>query len=228
MMIRQLIPRPFRWSLRSEYCALWRHAFLIAAFLCLCGQVLSDHHLETGVSIFPQWLLLASIWYAWQPAIVPGDASMRGTLVFTLLIPALTCLTLLVAWHGWKANVMALCGVIPISDAGSNYISAQTLLRDAFLDPSGQRRPLNTVLTSLWPFLSGDDLKLMLVLQALAFSVAAFLASTAVAAVHGFRGGLLMFALLLAFAEPYLPTVLSETNGMIFGILSLVGFLFGT
>jgi hypothetical protein len=228
MMIRQLMPRPFRWSLRSEYCALWRHAFLIAAFLCLCGQVLYDHHLETVVSIFPQWLLLGSIWYAWRPAVGPGDGSMRGTLVFALLIPALTCLTLLVAWHGWKANVMALCGVIPISDAGSNYISAQTLLRDAFLDPSGQRRPLNTALTSLWLFLSGDDLKLMLLLQALAFSVAAFLASTAVAAVHGFRGGLLMFALLLVFAEPYLPTVLSETNGMIFGVLSLVGFLFGT
>src|SRR5258708_11419185 len=83
------------------------------------------------------------------------------------------------------------------------------------------------MLTSLWFYLSAADSKLLLLIQAVGFSAAAFLASAAAAAVHGFRAGLLLFALLLVFAEPYLPTVMSETNGMIFGMLSLVGFLYG-
>jgi hypothetical protein len=44
---------------------------------------------------------------------------------------------------------------------------------------------------------------------------------------HGFRAGLLLFAFFLVFAEPYLPTTMSETNGIIFGTLALVGVLFG-
>jgi hypothetical protein len=176
--------------------------------------------------LFPQWLLLGSIWYLWRQDVISQYNWVRGTLVFAVLIPAASCLTLLIAWLGWKANILAICGVIPISDSASYYISAQTFLREALLDPSGQRRPLNTVLTSLWLYLSGDDVKLLLLIQALGFAAAAFLASAVVAALHGFRAGLLLFAFLLVFAEPYLPTVLSETNGIIFGILALVEFIF--
>jgi hypothetical protein len=204
-----------------------RACFLAAAFLGLAGQALYDHHLVTVVSLFPQWLLLGSLWYAWRQDAISRDNRVRGTLIFALLIPALSCVALMIAWLGWKANTLAIGGVIPLSDSASYYISAQTFLREAFLDPSGQRRPLNIILTSLWLYLSGDDFKLLLLVQALGFSAAAFLASVAVAAVHGFRGGLLLFALLLVFAEPYLPTVMSETNGIMFGILSLIGFLFG-
>jgi hypothetical protein len=227
MTINQLIQRPFAGVPRPQHCAMVRGCFLAAAVLGLAGQVLYDRHLVTVVSLFPQWLLLGSLWYAWRQDTISRDHRARGTLIFALLIPALSCLTLLIAWLGWKANTLAIGGVIPLSDSASYYISAQTFLREAFLDPSGQRRPLNIILTSLWLYLSGDDFKLLLLIQALGFSAAAFLASAAVATVHGFRGGLLLFALLLVFAEPYLPTVMSETNGMIFGILSLVGFLFG-
>lgn len=226
-MIRNLSKRPYNWLVHSHHCATLRNGLLVAAFLGLSGQILYDQHLATVVSIFPQWLLLGSLWYAWRQASFSQDNRARGTMILALLIPALSCLTLLIAWLGWKANSLAIGGVIPLSDSASYYISAQTFLREAFLDPSGQRRPLNIMLTSLWLFLSGDDFKLLLLIQALGFSMATFLASAAVAAVHGFRGGLLLFAMLLVFAEPYLPTVMSETNGMIFGILSLVGFLFG-
>jgi hypothetical protein len=227
MTISQLIQKPFVGVPRSQYCAMIRRCFLAAAFLGLAGQVLYDRHLVTVVSLFPQWLLLGSIWYAWRRNDIGQDDGARGTLILALLIPALSCLTLLIAWLGWKANTLAIGGVIPLSDSASYYISAQTFLRESFLDPSGQRRPLNIMLTSLWLYLSGDEFKLLLLIQALGFSAAAFLASAAVAAVHGFRAGLLLFALLLVFAEPYLPTVMSETNGMIFGVLSLVLFLFG-
>src|SRR5258708_26806616 len=221
MTISQLIQRPFAGAPGSQYCAMVRRCFLVAAFLGLAGQVFYDHHLVTVVSLFPQWLLLGSLWYAWRQDTTSRDNQARGTLVLALLIPALSCLTLLIAWLGWKANTLAIGGVIPLSDSASYYISAQTFLREAFLDPSGQRRPLNIMLTSLWLYLSADDFKLLLLIQALGFSAAAFLASAAVATVHGFRGGLLLFSLLLVFAEPYLPTVMSETNGMIFCILSL-------
>jgi hypothetical protein len=225
------IPPFFRWPVKwlpcAKSCALLQNTFLIVVAIGLVGQILYDQHPITIVSLFPQWLLLGSLGYLWRQGAISRDNPARSTLVFAVLIPALCCLTLLLAWLGWKANPLAICGVIPISDAASYYISAQTFLREAFLDPSGQRRPLNILLTSLWLYLSGDDFKLLLLLQVLGFSAAAFLASAVVAALHGFRAGLLLFAFLLVFAEPYLPTTLSETNGSIFGILALVAFLFG-
>lgn len=210
-----------------RHCPTFRLCFLAVVFICLIGQVLYDRHLLTVVSLYPQWLLLGAIWYSWRQGSIAQHQWVRGTLIFALLIPALSCLTLLLAWLGWKANSSAIGGVIPVSDSASYYISAQTFLRETFLDVSAQRRPLNAVMTSLWLYLSGDDFKLLLLIQALAFSVIAFLASAVVSALHGFRAGLLLFAFLLVFAEPYLPTTLSETNGVIFGTLALVGFLFG-
>jgi hypothetical protein len=228
MTIRHLVLGPSNGLLRSRYCTTFRIGFLVTAILGLTGQIIYDRHPITAVTIFPQWLLLGFIWYSWQQDVVSQQASrVRDTLVFALLIPSLSCLTLMIAWFGWKANTLAIGGVIPVSDSASYYISAQTFLRERFLDASGQRRPLNIVLTSLWLYLSGDNFKSLLLIQTLAFSAAAFLASATVAVVHGFRAGLLLFALLLVFAEPYLPTVLSETNGIIFGVLSLIGFLFG-
>jgi hypothetical protein len=227
MLIRRLIEWPSNWTLRSQYCKAFGKGFLVVAFLGLASQIVYDQHPITAVSLFPQWLLLGAIWYLWRQDVGVKANEARRTLLFALLIPALSVLTLLVAWLAWKANTLAICGVVPISDAASYYISAQTFLRETFLDAAAQRRPLNVVVTALWLYLSGDHFKLSLLIQALAFSAAAFLASTVVAAVHGFRAGLLLFALLLVFAEPYLPTTLSETNGIIFGILSLVGLLFG-
>jgi len=224
MTIRDFI----RWlGNRAPYCAVLRQVFLITAFLCLIGQIIYDRHPITAVSLFPQWLLLGAMWYLWRENVVPQGNWRRITLVLGVLIPVLSCLTLLLAWFGWKANSQVICGTVPVSDSSSYYISAQTFLREGLLDAKAQRRPLNAIMTSLWLFLSGDNFKLSLLIQALAFSVAAFLASAVVAAMHGVRVALLLFALFLVLAEPYLPTTLSETNGIIFGMLALVGFLFG-
>ncbi len=195
--------------------------------LGLTGQILYDQHLITIVSLFPQWLLLGTLWHSSRENAVAQEYWAPGTLILALLIPALSCLSLLITWHGWKANVSAIGGVVPIGDSAGHYMSAQTFLRESFLDAEAQRRPLNTIMTSLWLYLSGDNFKHLLLIQALAFSAAAFLASAVASALHGFRAGLLLFAFLLVFAEPYLPTTLSETNGIIFGTLALVGFLFG-
>jgi hypothetical protein len=227
MMIGHLIRVPANWLSRAEYCARFRQGFLLIAALGLTGQIVYDGHPLTVVALFPQWLLLGSIWYLWRQETNSNGNRAVGTPIFAVLIPGLSCLTLLIAWLGWKANASAICGVIPISDAGMYYISAQTFLRDGFLDTWAQRRPLNTLMTSFWLYLSGDHFNSFLLIQALWFSAAAFLGSAVVAALHGFRAGLLLFALLLVFAEPYLPTTLSETNGIICGILSLVGFLYG-
>jgi len=208
-------------------CPAFQYGLLAAACLGLIGQVVYDGHLATAASLFPQWLLLASLWHLWRQRSASAASRPRDALILALIIPVLSCLTLVVAWIGWKTNNLAICGVIPISDSASYYASAQSFVHEAFLDPSGQRRPLNILLTSAWLLFSGDHFKLLLVIQVLAFSAAALLASATAAALHGFRAGLLLFALLLVFAEPYLPTVLSENNGFLFGALALVGFIFG-
>src|SRR5882757_7183513 len=125
-MIRHLIQQPRNRRVHSQQCATFRYGLLVVAFIGLGGQMLYDQHLTTVVSIFPQWLLLGSIWYAWRQESISQDDRTRGTLVLALLIPALSCLTLLIAWLGWKANTLAIGGVIPLSDSASYYISAQT------------------------------------------------------------------------------------------------------
>jgi len=223
MTIRDFIRWPGN---RAPYCAVLRKGFLISAFLCLIGQIIYDRHPVTVVSLFPQWLLLVAVWYLWRQSVASENVGAHRIAVFAVLIPVLSCLTLLVAWLGWKANSLAICGVIPISDAGAYYVSAQTFLRAGILDLAAQRRPLNIILTSLWLYLSGDNFKALLLIQALGFSAAAFLATAVMGVLRGFRAGLLMSAFLLVFAEPFLPTVMSETNGLICGSLALTGFIF--
>jgi hypothetical protein len=227
-MIHDLIRAPANWLGRSEHCALLRNVLLFLASLGLARQVFYDGHATTVISLFPQWLLLGSVWYLWRQEAASRDHRVAaGALVLSALVPTLTCLSLLIAWLGWKANEWDICGVVPISDARMYYVSAQTFLRDQLLDIAGQRRPINTLLTALWLYLSGDDFKTLLLMRALWFSVTAFLASAAVVVMHGFRAGLLFFALLLVFAEPYLSTTMSETNGITYGTLALVGFVLG-
>jgi hypothetical protein len=224
---RHLIRWPSGELHRARYCAIFRQIFLAVAFLCLSYQVVYDRHLITAATIFPQWLVLGAIWYSWNGKGKSDIAWRHGLPALAFLIPASALFALMAAWLGWKANTLAICGVIPVSDSASYYVSAQTFLREAILDPSGQRRPLNTILTSIWLYFSADSFKVSILVQVLAFSAAAFLGAAVTTAIHGFRAGLLLFAFLLMFAEPYLPTMLSENNGIVFGILALVGFLFG-
>jgi hypothetical protein len=230
MALRDPAKPPASGPARRDYRTLVRQGFLLLAALGLVAQVVYDGHLITVVSLFPQWLLLASLWWLWRPQRPNNKASdghqSRAT-ILAVLIPTLACFSLLVAWLGWKAHLSAACGVVPFSDARMYYASAQTLLREGVLDIAGQRRPLNVVVSALWLYLSGDHFKILLLLQTLAFSAAAFLASWLVAMLHGFRAGLLLFAFLLVFAEPYLPTTMSETSALTFGALSLVACLAG-
>src|ERR1022692_2475677 len=120
MTIRHLIQGSAYALFRSPYCATFRIGFLVVAVLGLTSQILYDRHPITAVTVFPQWLLLGSIWYSWQQDLVGHpDNRVRETLVFALLIPALSCLALLIAWFGWKANTLAIGGVIPVSDSAS-------------------------------------------------------------------------------------------------------------
>ena len=176
------------WLPIADRSAAFRKCFLVVVLIGLIGQIVYDQHLITIVSVFPQWLLLGVLWYSWRNDSAHPDDRVRNTIILGLLIPTLSCLSLLVSWFGWKANTLAICGVIPVSDSASYYIAAQTFLREGFLNALGQRRPLDTLMTSVWLFFSGDDFKLLLLIQALCFSAAAFLASSTVAAAHGFFG----------------------------------------
>ena len=226
-MIRDRIRAAAHWLARAENCTLLRKGLLLLALLGLARQVFYDGHPATVISLFPQWLLLGSIWHLWRRHSVPRGKRVGGVLVLAALITALTCLSLLIAWLGWKANEWDICGVVPISDARMYYVSAQTFLREQFFDIAGQRRPINTLLTGLWLYISGDHFKTLLLIRALWFAATAFLATAAVAVVHGFRAGLVFFALVLVFAEPYLSTTMSETNGITYGILAFVAFFLG-
>jgi len=100
MMIRHLIRAPANWLSRAEYCARFRQGFLLIAALGLTGQILYDGHPLTVLALFPQWLLLGSIWYLWRQETNSDGNRAVGTPIFAVLIPGLSCLTLLIAWLG--------------------------------------------------------------------------------------------------------------------------------
>ena len=219
--------RPLNGTVSQRYSAMLRGLFLAVVALCLAWQVAYDSHVTTAIALFPQWLLLGCLWHSLRPTPIDARFDVRGTVILAVLVPAMSCLALLMAWSGWKANTLAICGVVPVSDSASYFISGQTFLREGFLDVAGQRRPLNTLLNSIWQYFSADGFKMSLLIQALVFSAAAFLSSALVGALRGFRAGMLFFAFLLVFAEPYLPTMMSENNGIIFGTLAFAAFLYG-
>jgi len=133
----------------------------------------------------------------------------------------LSMLPIFICWSGGAPpNYNVVGGLIPWSDANGYFWGAEHLLHEGVLDTWNQRRPLNATFFAARMALIGENFSYALLLQAVFFGVAAFLATHAVARTHGKIAAIVMYAVTYAFAAIYLPVTMSECLGLTLGLLA--------
>src|SRR5262249_5582319 len=137
--------------------------------------------------------------------------------IVAFLLPAFhSWTTVQPIWPGGGALVL---GVLPWSDAGDYYNSAEGLLIEGSLDAWSQRRPLNAALLATRLALLNHDLRLALLLQAILLGLSSYVLAQTVARLLGGIAGLATFALLYAFGHHFVHLTLSEALGLTLGAL---------
>lgn len=149
--------------------------------------------------------------------------------LYTLLGLSLFLLPLIHAWmiypfaieSSWT-NYSALGGILPWSDAQGYYSGASHFLEGGILDSWSTRRPLNAILFSMRLWLSNNDFKIALIMQALLCGASCLLVARSIICSFGKIAGLAALCILAIFASVFIPTTLSETLGLTIGCLAFV------
>ena len=171
-----------------------------------------------------QMLVLAGLWV--MPLLMA--ASLFRPKAERWLVPVLLCLAVILFhlplfdnWHGLRNDWGIL---LPVSDANGYYHGSLSLLDSGHLTVWNQRRPITAALAAVRLWVSGDDLRVALALQATLVALAVLFAARQVARRFGLAASALLVLLCADFIEPYIPTLLSESTGLFWGAIGL-GFL---
>ncbi|HEV2524586.1 MAG TPA: hypothetical protein VGU44_05600, partial [Gammaproteobacteria bacterium] len=142
-----------------------------------------------------------------------------------------TALFLLPLIHAWmmyplglenqQTSYSALGGLIPWSDAEGYFQGANHFLETGVLNAWNTRRPLNAILFSIRLWLTNDNFRAALIIQALLCGISCVLVVKSVIGTFGKIAGIGTLFVLLAFAG-FIPTTLSETLGLTLGCLAFV------
>ena len=112
-------------------------------------------------------------------------------------------------------------GLLPYSDAGGYYASALSINQGGAFDSFGARRPLfHGFLTTIYA-LSGNDLRLSLVILALTIAIAVFISGREVKRQAGILAAVLFITVMFIFSQRFIGTTLSENLGLPLGLLAL-------
>ncbi len=130
------------------------------------------------------------------------------------------CLPLFAAWHTgqWWGMVG---GGVPYADPHIYFGGAERLLFFGDLDVYNSRRPLNAMFLAVRLAVTHLDLRMALVLGAMAAGAATWLAARAVARDLGPVAGFALFVGIFGFARVYGPTPMTEVLGVTLGALAL-------
>lgn len=124
-------------------------------------------------------------------------------------------------WVSGDSTYLVIGGLLPWSDSHGQAFSGLHLLQEGTLDVFGTRRSLSAAFSATRMLLGGLSLQGALLVQALLFGTAVFLAARAVLRTHGWLAAVILSVLCLFAARETLPTSLSETSGVIFGAAAL-------
>lgn len=146
-----------------------------------------------------------------------GRIGAAAALVGAVLV---SLVDLVAVWESGRALTGLIGGIIPLSDGQLYTGGAARLLYFGDLDVYNSQRPFTAMFDAVWLALTGFDLRLALVLQAVLVGVACYVAVGAVARDLGRLAGLALFAGVFAFAQLSLATTMSEPPGLILGLLA--------
>ena|GEM_PF-5571573 len=157
----------------------------------------------------------------WRRLQGPGRLSMLwpGLAVVCFLMPVIQC---------WTSNTVGMDnqwqtigGLVPWSDALNWYCGAERVLTSGHMDVWCSRRPLNPVLLAVRLALTGYDLRLAILLQAILLGLACYWAAKAVSSSSGAFAGLGCFSLLLLCGRLHAASLASEGLGFTLSALSM-------
>lgn len=141
--------------------------------------------------------------------------------VFSVLGIMLFALPLVEAWRNATSTYYHLSGLLPWTDASNYYFGGLHLLATGEYDYWNMRRPANAALMAARLFLAGGDLKLAIALNALIAGLATLVAAREMTRTCGLAAGVFFFAVVYLVGLPYLPTTMSEVNGLTLGAVAL-------
>jgi hypothetical protein len=142
-----------------------------------------------------------------------GPAALGGCVVAYLA-------SLVENWESGSRRFFTIGGTVPWSDAQAYFVGAERVLFDGKLDAFNSVRPLNTVDLAVRLSVTGLDLRLALVIQAIMLGVASYLAARVVARDLGPLAGFALFAVVYGFAAFHVESTLTETLGVTLGCLA--------
>lgn len=164
-----------------------------------------------------------------QPTNTQQQKENLQPLFYLLMGTAIFLLPLIHAWMHYplglehsQTHSFALGGIFPRSDASAYYSGANFFLDTGFLDAWNTRRPLNTILFSIRLWLTNDNFKTALIIQALLCGMSCVLVTNCIARRFGKITGMITLFILFIFASVFIPTTLSETLGLTLGCLAFV------
>ncbi len=142
-----------------------------------------------------------------------------------LLATGLTCMLFMSpVFYSWAAPWpcdYVINTLVPYSDAHGIFQGAERVLEQGDLDPFNCRRPFSALLLAVRLGLTGGDLRIAILAQAVLLGLAVALLARAVAADLGLATALLLTMVLFAASWWYLPLLMSGSIGITLGALAL-------
>lgn len=130
------------------------------------------------------------------------------------------CVPLFIVWASGETAYLTIGGLLPWSDAQAYHYGTIRLLNTGTIDGWNQRRPINVVVNAVFHALAGRDLPTKLFLNAIILALCTLLAGWEFMRTHGVAAAAAFVMVVLSLAFPYVPTTMSENNGLIFGLIA--------
>lgn len=156
-----------------------------------------------------------------------GTSQTKFISLIALLVGLLCLLPLFDYWYNGYSGYHSIGGLLPYSDAADWLHGAFHLASQGELTNWAARRPLNAVFLSGLLHLSDSQIPVMLVLRALLVAAAVSCWCAELQRHMPRLPALFTSLLVVVLAYPYLPVLLSESHGLLFGLLGFTLLLRG-
>ena len=210
------VPPPLSWrGIAPGFCIL-AAAFALSGWLLFSppAALLSIKGSLSGVGTVLA-LMLVLLGWRFPRALKAAPPLLAGLASVYFSLP------LLDNWRGLSGEWGLL---MPLSDSSNYYLGAMRLIDVGSLDFWCLRRPLAAAFAAVRLWLAGGDLRVALAINAGLVALAVLFAAGQISRRFGVAAAMVFVIVCHAFADPFLPTLLSENTGIFFGALA-IGFL---
>jgi len=142
----------------------------------------------------------------------------KDPLLFTVILLFFS-MSLAGVWASGKSEPTMIGGLIPIVDGENYYTDALRWINGGFFSSYSAKRPIFTAFLSTLAKVSGQNIQVMQVLIMFLMTVACYFSFKEIRKIINPFGATLFFVLLFLYSRQYIGCFLSETIGLILGLM---------